>query len=91
MRRLTSARFGTFLSVTVSEREQACDHQRQSRVLGPADRDRAVQAMSARYANSVHLVRRDRVARHLPEERAKLSLSCRRRAPAPQGFELIRA
>ena len=72
-------------------REQACDHQRQSRVLGAAYRNRAVQALSAGYANSVHLVRRDRVAWHLPVERAKLSLSCKRRAPAPQGFELIRA
>ena len=38
--------------------EKARDHQRQSRILRPADRDRAIQAMSARNSNSVHNARR---------------------------------
>ncbi len=39
-------------------RKHACDHQRQGRVLRAADRDRALEALPPRYANSVHLVRR---------------------------------
>ncbi len=51
--------------------EKACDHQRQSRILRPADRDRAIQAMSARNSNSVHDARWNECVGARPQEKPR--------------------
>ena len=79
-------KIGHVLKRDCVRREHACDHKRQSCVLSSAYRDCAIEALTASYANSVHILRRDRVARRPHKERHKLSLSFKRRWPASQGF-----
>src|SRR5215475_3841117 len=64
-------------------RQQACDHKRQSCVLGAADRNRATKLLPAGYPNSIHGVRRSEVLCR-PVFKAFAFSSCKRALTASQ-------